>query len=120
VSKCGGLYLGAVEEEELASVYNMADVFVMPTREIEMFGMAAVEAQACGKPVVASRHGGLPEVISEQSGLFFQTGEAGALADQLSFLLGNEELYRSLAVAARESAERFGWSKIVDQLEDIY
>jgi glycosyltransferase involved in cell wall biosynthesis len=120
ISECGGLYLGAVEEAELAAIYNMADVFVMPTREIEMFGMAAIEAQACGKPVVASRHGGLPEVISEQSGLFFQTGDAGSLAEQLSFLLENAEFYRSLAAVARENATRFAWARIVDQLEDIY
>jgi glycosyltransferase involved in cell wall biosynthesis len=120
ISECGGLYLGAVEDAELASIYNMADVFVMPTREIEMFGMAAVEAQACGKPVVASRHGGLPEVISEQSGLFFRTGDAGSLAEQLSFLLKNGEFYRSLEAFARENAMRFAWAKIVDQLEDIY
>jgi len=85
-----------------------------------MFGMAAVEAQACGKPVVASRHGGLPEVISEQSGLFFRTGDAGSLAEQLSFLLENAEFYRSLAAVARENATRFAWARIVDQLEDIY
>jgi len=120
ISECGGLYLGAVEEHELASIYNLADVFVMPTREIEMFGMAAVEAQSCGKPVVASRHGGLPEVISEQSGLFFPTGDAAALADQLLLLLQDPELYRSLAAAARENAARFAWPKIVDQLEAIY
>lgn len=119
VSEGGGLYLGAVEERELASIYNLADIFVMPTRAIEMFGMAAVEAQACGKPVVASRHGGLPEVISEQSGLFFPTGDAAALAAQLSRLLTDSELYRSLAEHARQNAERFAWPKIVEQLEAI-
>jgi glycosyltransferase involved in cell wall biosynthesis len=120
ISECGGLYLGAVEEDQLNAVYNMADVFVMPTREIEMFGMAALEAQACGKPVVASRHGGLPEVISEKSGLFFQTGDSAGLASQLSLILGNERLCQSLGLAARENASRFAWPRIVGQLEDIY
>lgn len=119
ISESGGIYLGAVEENELASVYNMADVFVMPTREVEMFGMAAVEAQACGKPVVASRHGGLPEVVSQDSGLFFPVGDEAALANQLSLLLRDQDLCRSLASKARVSAARFAWPKIVDQLEAI-
>ena len=38
---------------------------VMPTRRWEMFGMAAVEVQACGVPVVASDHGGLRETVHE-------------------------------------------------------
>ncbi len=119
ISESGGIYLGAIEESELASVYNMADVFVMPTRRVEMFGMAAVEAQACGKPVVASLHGGLPEVISEDSGRFFPAGDAAALADQLSVLLRDQNLCMSLASKARASASRFSWPKIVDQLEAI-
>lgn len=120
IRECGGLYLGAVEEAELNAIYNMADIFVMPTREVEMFGMAAVEAQACGKPVIASRHGGLPEVISERSGLFFPNGDDAALADQLLLLLRDQDLRRTLAEAARPSAARFAWPKIVDQLDQIY
>ena len=120
IAACGGLYLGAVEESELNAIYNMADIFVMPTREIEMFGMAAVEAQACGKPVVASRHGGLPEVISERSGLFFPIGDEVALADQLLLLLSDRDLCQNYAEGARTNAVRFSWPKIVDQLEDIY
>lgn len=120
ISESGGLYLGAVPESELNEIYNMADIFVMPTREIEMFGMAAVEAQACGKPVVASRHGGLPEVISERSGLFFPNGDEAALADQLFRLLRDQHFCASFADAARANAARFQWPRIVDQLDEIY
>ena len=58
----------------------MADVFVMPTRALEMFGMAAVEAQACGIPVVASDLGGLRETVPAACGARFPVGNADALA----------------------------------------
>jgi glycosyltransferase involved in cell wall biosynthesis len=120
ISEVGGVYLGPVQEKELAATYNLCDVFVMPTRSIEMFGMAALEAQACGKPVVCSNHGGLPEVISQRSGLFFPVANAEALADSLSQLLQNADLYRSQAEAARPNALRFAWPRIVDDLEATY
>jgi glycosyltransferase involved in cell wall biosynthesis len=120
ISEVGGLYVGPVPEKDLAAIYNLCDVFVMPTRSIEMFGMAALEAQACGKPVVCSRHGGLPEVISEKSGVFFPTGDAGALADSLQQLFNDAHQYGARAESARENALRFAWPKIVGELEHTY
>jgi len=120
ISEIGGLYLGPVQEKDLAATYNLCDIFVMPTRSIEMFGMAALEAQACGKPVVCSNHGGLPEVISPKSGLFFPVGNAEALADSLSQFFQNADLYRSKTEAARPNALRFGWPRIINDLENTY
>ena len=119
ISNAGGIYLGPVPERELASIYNMCDVFVMPTRSIEMFGMAALEAQACGKPAVCARHGGLLEVVSGESGLFFPVGSADGLADSLRQLLCEHDLYRFKAQASRRNAMRFSWPRIADELRNI-
>ncbi|MDE3136082.1 MAG: glycosyltransferase family 4 protein [Acidobacteriota bacterium] len=120
ISEVGGLYLGPVDESILPSVYNMGDIFVMPTRELEMFGMAALEAQACGKPVISSEHGGLPEVISPASGLFFPPGRADALEARLRKCLVEDGLRRSLAEMARNNASRFAWPGIARRIEEIY
>jgi glycosyltransferase involved in cell wall biosynthesis len=120
IEQAGGLYLGAVDESDLSAVYNMCDVFVMPTREYEMFGMAAAEAQACGKPVVCTRHGGLVEVISERSGRYFTPGDAHELAGTLEALLTDRATYQELAFEARRNAMRFAWPVIVDRLDRIY
>ena len=120
ISEVGGLYLGPVQEKDLAATYNLCDVFVMPTRSFEMFGMAALEAQACGKPVVCSNHGGLPEVVSPKSGIFFPIGDSEKLSEYLFQLLRNRDLRDSMAVEARISAARFEWRKIAEKTEDIY
>jgi glycosyltransferase involved in cell wall biosynthesis len=116
----GGLYLGAVDEAQLSDVFNLCDVFVMPTRRDEMFGMAALEAQACGKPVVCSRHGGLVEVISEESGMFFPVEDHAALADCLRILLEDRALHACLAASARTNAARFSWDSLASQLDSLY
>ena len=120
IGDVGGIYLGAVHEDRLAAVYNMADVFVMPTRELEMFGMAAVEAQACGIPVVASDHGGLRETVPVTSGSRFPVGDPVALARDIQRLLEDDDLRRRCSAAAIENARRYGWNRIVLELESQY
>lgn len=120
ILRAGGIYLGAVEEARLAGLFNACDIFVMPTRQHEMFGMAALEAQACGKPVVCSQHGGLPEVVTEQSARFFPTGDSGALAAELESLLRSPEERQRMSIAGRLNAEKFSWEQIACDLDDIY
>ena len=115
-----GRYIGPVEEDRLAAVYNMADVLAMPTREFEMFGMAAVEAQACGKPVLASDHGGLRETVPDEVGGRFPVGDATALAQRLDNLLSDRRLYERCANAALANAKRYDWSSICDDLQGFY
>lgn len=115
-----GLYLGPVEEEILPSVYNMADVFVLPTRVNEMFGMAAIEAQACGRPVVCSDHGGLPEVVARTSGLLFRSGDLEDLTTQLRRLMDEPGLRQRFGDAAIPNARRFAWESITKELDGIY
>ncbi|MCX6605382.1 MAG: glycosyltransferase family 4 protein [Acidobacteria bacterium] len=115
-----GLYLGPVDEAVLPSVYNMADVFVLPTRDNEMFGMAAIEAQACGRPVVCSNHGGLPEVVDRSSGLLFRSGDREDLTQQLRVLMDNSSMRQQFSEAAVTNARRFAWESITKELGDVY
>jgi glycosyltransferase involved in cell wall biosynthesis len=120
IEQVGGRYLGAVEEGRLATVYNIADVFVMPTRLLEMFGMAAVEAQACGKPVIASDHGGLREVVPDDCGARFPVGDAGRLAEEIERLIDDPARHARCSADARRNADRYRWGAVCDTLEGLY
>lgn len=116
----GGLYLGPVEEHRLTAIYNLADIFVMPTRELEMFGMAAVEAQACGKPVVASDHGGLRETVPESCGALFQVGKPEKLAEKIEMLLDDPNRYTQCHENALQNAAKYDWGRICARLDELY
>lgn len=45
---------GFIPEEELPLYYQAADLFVLPTKELEGFGLVTLEALACGTPVLAT------------------------------------------------------------------
>jgi glycosyltransferase involved in cell wall biosynthesis len=114
------IWLGAVDESKLSAVYNMCDLFVMPTTRDEMFGMAALEAQSCGKPVVASRLGGLLEVVSEKAGIFVTPGDEIELACALESGLDGSMNLSKCGAAGREHALTFSWERVSANLEREY
>jgi glycosyltransferase involved in cell wall biosynthesis len=120
VLEAGGIYLPPLDDSDMPGIYNACDLFVMPTRELEMFGMAAVEAQACGKPVVASDHGGLRETVPESAGARFRTGDAPDLAVHLDALLESPDLQAMLLAGARENAVRYDWLRIAQRCQEVY
>ena len=116
----GICYLPPVDDAVLPSVYNACDIFVMPTRELEMFGMAAVEAQACGKPIVASDHGGLRETVPLDAGRRFRAGDNAELAGRIADLLSSPGLRCELQAGAIRNAARYAWANVASDCQKVY
>jgi D-inositol-3-phosphate glycosyltransferase len=113
-------FLDAIPHADLPLYYNAADVCVVPSY-YESFGLVALEAMACGVPVVASRVGGLKEtVIDGHTGYLVPWRCADSFAESLGILLGDEALRRKMGREARTAAERFRWSEVAAQVEDVY
>jgi D-inositol-3-phosphate glycosyltransferase len=103
-----------VGRAELADYYRAADLTVVPSYN-ESFGLVALESQACGTPVVAAAVGGLPTAV----------GAAGVLVEGHDPEVWAAALAHALrqppdAVAAREQAEQFSWSRTTAGLLDAY
>ena len=120
IHQAGGIHVPPLDDADMPGIYNACDIFAMPTRELEMFGMAAVEAQACGKPVVASDHGGLRETVPQSAGMGFRTGDAADLAANLEALLDSPKALCALAAGARQNAARYDWPRIVERCREVY
>jgi glycosyltransferase involved in cell wall biosynthesis len=58
------LRLGFVPDNDLASIYSMAKVYVQPSL-YEGFGLPAIEAVSCGTPVVLARSQCMVEVLGD-------------------------------------------------------
>ncbi len=96
-------FLGAVEHEDLADYYALADICVVPSRT-ETFGLVALEAQALGTPVVASAVGGLTEIVADgETGILVADREPQAFAAAIASLLDDPALRERMGEAARAS-----------------
>ena len=107
--------LGAISDRDLDDLYALAHAFALPNREMpdgdtEGFGLVFLEANACGKPVVAGLAGGAPDAVTDQvNGLTVDGNSAGAIADAVSSLFVDKDLYGRLSHGALAVARRSGW-----------
>jgi len=122
-------FLGYVPDEELPAAYATADVFVLPTTELEGFGLATLEALSSGTPVVGTPVGGTVEVLgalvdrqSVPDELLLSTVDAIELARGMATLadLDSDDLASLSRTCRRYARERYMWERTVDQLEEYY
>jgi len=94
---------GAVSPQRLAALYAEADAFVLASH-FEGYGMAYAEAVAHGLPVIGTSAGAIPETVPRDAGLLVDPGDIPALAQAMRRVIGDADLRRDLANAARAAA----------------
>ena len=84
--------LGYVSDpQRIVSVYNAADVFVLPSLE-DNLPNTLMEAMACGVPCVSFRVGGIPEMIDHQTnGYVAEPCDADDLAHGIHYVLAEAD-----------------------------
>jgi glycosyltransferase involved in cell wall biosynthesis len=103
--------LGRVTGDVRKTLYNSADIFVMPNitvaDDMEGFGIVIVEAGSCGLPVVASNLQGIRDAVIEgQTGYLVDEGDAdGFLNRILTMDLKRQDIRNCVNT-------RFDWAKI--------
>lgn len=122
--------LGKVSRADLAQLYHVADVAIVPSI-YEPFGYAAIEAMAAGVPVVATAVGGLAEIIQDgATGLLVpvhrtSSGPSIVDVDQLTSaqlqLLSDETRAKQIGRAGQDHVIRnFSLKKMADETYKVY
>lgn len=102
-------YLGYVDEEDLAGLYNLAEIFVYPAL-YEGFGLPPLEAMACGCPVMVSQVASLPEVCGEAA-YYVDPLDVDSISHGLAELLGDTDRLNLMRQAGLVRSNQFSWQK---------
>ncbi len=107
-------------ENDLAAVYSMADVFVTTSLEDNLPNMV-MEAMACGTPVVAFRTGGVPEMIDHlQNGYLADLASAQGIADGISEILYVADAPKLATNARQKVLDNYTNDKVANQYIELY
>jgi len=85
------MFTGFLGHEELAMALGRHKVMVVPSVDLEGFGIVALEGLACGCELIVSDAGGLPEAIVGQ-GRIFPMGDVEKLTELMREIITSKDL----------------------------
>ena len=114
-------FLGRIPENELPSIYQAADFFVLPTEKLEGFGLVIAESMASGTPVLGTPVGAIPEVIGQfDKRLIFDGTGSSDIQKKLEEVIEQPDRYNfSREKCRRFIEENYSWKKVADDFEKV-
>jgi glycosyltransferase involved in cell wall biosynthesis len=114
--------LGRIPEDELLGWYRSASLFVLPTQELEGFGISTMEALACGTPALGTPIGATPEMLSPiDSRLLSKSGSHRDIADAVVKLCRSPGVLPALADRVRDHVvPKLTWAAVAGRHLEVY
>jgi len=112
------IFLHGVEFADLPAIYQLAKVFVYPSR-YEGFGIPVLEAITSGTPVIAAMGSCLEEAGGDAS-VYVDPNDPIDLADKLNAVINNEQLREKMITKGKDYSLNFEDAKLADQLMQLY
>ena len=111
-------YLSDVQQ--MAWVYNCADLFVIPSLE-DNLPNTIMEAMACGTPCVGFETGGIPEMIDhEQNGYVAHYQDAQDLAKGIQWVINHPEPEALRQACVEKVRTHYAEEVVAQQYIDLY
>jgi len=116
------IFLGEITDEEKWAWFNLCDIFVMPSRDIqgdfEGFGIVYLEANLFGKPVIAGSSGGVKDAVRDgYNGLVVNSESVEEIKKGIIKLAVDPGLRQQLGEQGKSRAvKEFNWEKQVEKI----
>ena len=109
-----------VSQEQLIRLFNTADLFVHAS-EIELEGMAVMEAIGCGLPaLIANAEHSASTQFSLNEKFLFTSGDTKDLSLRIDYWLENREELKASGKLYLEKAKQYSFEACAQQTEELY
>lgn len=112
--------MGRISDTELNLAYQAADLFILPTRQLECFGLIILESLSWGCPLIASDAGAIPEVLGRVlPDSTTPAGDSDALRNRLEAALSGQLTFPSPDELVSRVTRVYGEESIFPRMESL-
>lgn len=117
----GSTYLGKRSHDELAEIYRLADIFILPS-EGEGFPVSVQEAMASGLAIVMADSPGYTKYkLSSRYIKLLHQSSSDSIKNNLELLAENIKLRHDMEAYSYTYAKKhFSWNQIIRELDSMY
>lgn len=109
-------FLGFQNQTELPALFDLCDLFVLPSRR-EPWGLVVNEAMNAAKPLVVSDVSGCaPDLVSADNGWLFRAGDVNSLSNVLCEAFHDPRRLPAMGQRSLLRVDRHGYQQDVDGL----
>ncbi len=110
------IFAGFIPDEELADHYNIADLYIMPSKK-EGFGIVFLEAMYYGKPVIAGNKDGSADALNNgKFGLLINPDDRQEISNAIIKVISNKTAF---IPDLQEVMEKFSYPVYKEKLRKI-
>lgn len=121
------VFAGHLKPQELPEYYGACDLFIMPSfaahrgENVEGFGIAYLEANACSKPVIGGRTGGVEDaIVHGETGLLVDPLDVAEIAHAIVSILSDPAKARKLGQAGRDRVvKEYNWRRVSERILEL-
>ncbi len=113
-------YMDWIDRVDLPHLLRQHQLLVLPSLEIEAFGLIVAEAQAVGLPVAISKISGLVETVPpSSSSIMFEPGNFKELASIILKLRNSVHFWESISKNGKEYANAFKMEYFIKNVKEL-
>ena len=101
--------------------YQAADLFILPSRCLEGFGLVTLEALSCGTPVLGTPVGGTKEILGRlDKELLFKDTKAKSMAEKIVLYSTSKDLLKLSEKCRDFVVSNYSWDRVTTEYERVY